>query len=759
LKNYEKMKKIKQIVPYIFLLLFMTYSWSQEKVIKIDASGKTHKASIKLNGANIEDLNFQTYGGVYSQLLYGQDFEEHIDVDFLNLSTKSEYINSADPVEAMMVGPARYGTYVVLDENSKPYITKVAFSVGINAMEYPVKRTYEFESKKPEHLWFINKDLEVFPVDSLPVFQKKLILDKINSDEVISRFWRKVNFGNAKGKYSLVTKNTFNGRRDQLMQFVSGKGEVGLDNMGVLRMGINFQKGKNYEGLLRVKNKKALTLYVALLNANGTVKLIEKAIPIKASPDSFQKIEFELTPSKSDTKGRFAIILKEPGEITLGHAFLQPGKWGRVKDYPIRKDFVDQMKANGISFLRYNGSMNTCKDSLLYSWKNMIGPRDERKAYTASFIPYSTYGFGFFEALKLGESAGVDVVLGISKDEDPAGIKDMLEYTNGPATSKWGAKRAQDGHTAPYNLRHIEISNEQLSKGKQGLEYFARFKELATEIWKVDPKMNLIVSLNIPQHTFLNKVVPGDPNNKNYNRIKEFLMWIKEQGKEEQFGWDSHYSGRLEEGKETYSALGLVFQDIVAKDFGFKLKLYPLEENGSNHDFLRGLGHALKQNRLNRWGDRLEAAATANLFQPENAYTAFSQGRIFYDSNKFWNQASGHIDQMYTKEWLPVVLDTNEEPNGTFDVLVKMSENKKVMAMYVVNYGAESQTRNLEIAGFVPADQATVTQLGPYPLESRNSAENPNFIKPVTTNQKIGGNGLKHEFPGNSFTVIRFKAK
>lgn len=752
------MKKIKKIVSFIFLLLFTIYSWGQEKVIKIDASGKTHKASIKLNGANIEDLNFQTYGGVYSQLLYGQDFEEHIDVDFLNLSTKSEYINSADPVEAMMVGPARYGTYVVFDEKSRPYVTRVAFSVGINPMGFPVKKTYEIESTKPEHLWFIPKKLEVLPVDSLPANQRKQILDKINGDEVISRFWRKVNFGNAKGKYSLVTQNAYNGRRDQKIQFVSGKGEVGLDNMGVLRMGINFEKGKNYQGLLRIKNQKAGTIYVALLNADGTVKLTEKALPLKASPDSFQKVEFELTPSKSDVKGRFAIILKQPGEVTLGHALLQPGKWGRVNDYPIRKDFVDQMKANGMSFLRYNGSMNTCKDSLLYTWKNMIGPRDERKAYSASFIPYSTYGFGFFESLMLGEAAGVEVVLGISKEEDPAGMKDFLEYTNGPATSKWGAKRAQDGHPAPYNLKYIEISNEQLTKGNQGLQYFAKFKALATEIWKADPKMNLIVSLNIPQHGFLDKIKPGDKN-KHYERIKEFLLWIKEQGKEEQFGWDSHYSGRLEEGKYTYSALGLLFQDLVAKDFGFKLKLYPLEENGSNHDFLRGLGHALKQNRLNRWGDRLEAAATANLFQPENAYTAFSQGRIFYDSNKFWNQASGHIDQMYTKEWLPTVLDLEDDATDTFDVLVKMSGDKKVMAMYVVNYGTESQTRNLEIAGFVPADQASVTQLGPYPLESRNSVDNPDFIKPVTTNQKIQGNGLQHEFPGNSFTVIRFVAK
>lgn len=113
-------------------------------------------------------------------------------------------------------------------------------------------------------------------------------------------------------------------------KIVSGKGQVGIGNMGVLRMGINFQKGKNYKGLLRVKNQTAYTLYVAILNADGTVKLTEKAINLKASPDVFQKVEFDLTPSKSHTKGRFAIILNEPGEVTLGHAFLQPGTYYRI---------------------------------------------------------------------------------------------------------------------------------------------------------------------------------------------------------------------------------------------------------------------------------------------------------------------------------------------------------------------------------------------------------------------------------------------
>ena len=42
-----------------------------------------HTLSSDLIGFNVEDLVFQTYGGVYSQLLHGQDFEEHAEIEDL----------------------------------------------------------------------------------------------------------------------------------------------------------------------------------------------------------------------------------------------------------------------------------------------------------------------------------------------------------------------------------------------------------------------------------------------------------------------------------------------------------------------------------------------------------------------------------------------------------------------------------------------------------------------------------------------------
>ena len=37
---------------------------------------------------------------------------------------------------------------------------------------------------------------------------------------------------------------------------------------------------------------------------------------------------------------------------------------------------------------------------------------------------------------------------------------DAIEYANGPADSQWGALRAKAGHPAPFNLKYMEIGNE-----------------------------------------------------------------------------------------------------------------------------------------------------------------------------------------------------------------------------------------------------------------------------------------------------------
>jgi hypothetical protein len=62
-------------------------------------------------------------------------------------------------------------------------------------------------------------------------------------------------------------------------------------------------------------------------------------------------------------------MLAGSGSVVLGYAFLQPGPWGRFKDLPVRRDVAEALLAQGLTVLRYGGSMVNIDT---YRWKNMI---------------------------------------------------------------------------------------------------------------------------------------------------------------------------------------------------------------------------------------------------------------------------------------------------------------------------------------------------------------------------------------------------
>ena len=95
--------------------------------------------------------------------------------------------------------------------------------------------------------------------------------------------------------------------------------------MVVSRMGIRFDKGKSYDGILRIKSDSPKTVYISLRDEKGTV-IAEEPYSLKGD-GSYERVQFKLVPDADATRGSFGISLKKPGKIELGFAFLQPGEW------------------------------------------------------------------------------------------------------------------------------------------------------------------------------------------------------------------------------------------------------------------------------------------------------------------------------------------------------------------------------------------------------------------------------------------------
>src|SRR6478672_3342016 len=60
----------------VALLACAATAAAQEAAIRVDASRMTGRVGRHLAGACIEDVNHEIYGGIYSQMVFGESFQE-----------------------------------------------------------------------------------------------------------------------------------------------------------------------------------------------------------------------------------------------------------------------------------------------------------------------------------------------------------------------------------------------------------------------------------------------------------------------------------------------------------------------------------------------------------------------------------------------------------------------------------------------------------------------------------------------------------
>ena len=288
------------LLSILTCLLSLTLSAQAPVRIHVDAGERIGTAKPTFNGTNIEDLNNQTNGGVFSQLIHGEAFEENVDVDFLNLPSEN-YVQ----------------VYVVLDETRTPHLLSVANAYTRTtwnnlADKYDFNRRDLLDSYYAATRPTTAPDGTVRPprplrigdltfwgrfviYDSIPAPYQKILRERIDGDEQISRHWSRI-ASDAQGRFTLKRGDAYMGRQDQIIEHLGGSGEVGIYNAGLYKQGIEIVEGKPYEGVLRVKSLSgAQELWLSLRDSQGRI-LAQRAYPLKGD-GSFERVEFELTPS------------------------------------------------------------------------------------------------------------------------------------------------------------------------------------------------------------------------------------------------------------------------------------------------------------------------------------------------------------------------------------------------------------------------------------------------------------------------------
>ncbi len=799
---------------------------AQDANITIHARQTLHRVSPYLTGACIEDVNHEVYGGIDSQMIFGESFAEPAPSPSLKGFTayggtwapSGEAIQASGGNGAKLVsdtagfaegeasvevffpvktdgnaglvvklsnpgnGPDQFNGYEISLETSGTLvlgrhrqnwepIRRVSCDVPVNqwiklavrmsgqSLEALVDGKSVIQYEDTEHplsvgtvglrVWQREARFRKLSVNTGGAV-RNLSFEPVAKDRgQVSGMWRALNRGNATGQFSLDAQNAFSGRQSQCITFTGGTGEIGIENQSLNHWGMYFVEGSPYEGYLWVRAAKPTDVFVALESRDGTSVYAEKTLTVTSN--NWQRLDFKLNPSATERTGRFTIKLKEAGSVTVGYAFLQTGSWGRFAGLPVRKDIAKGLIDQGVTVLRLGGCMANAPE---YRWKNMIGPRESRPPYTGWWYPHSSNGWGIFDFLNFCEAAGFLAVPDVNIDETPQDMADFMEYVSGPASSPWGRKRAADGHPMLYNLKYLELGNEE----KVNETYWQKFKPLAEAIWAKDSQIILVVgdfSYGRPISDPFN--IEGAASGiSSLAAQQKILQLAKEHNREVWFDIHLNTEGPRPDWGGTLSYIDAL--DRIAN--GAKHRVVIFEFNAGNHSQRRALANALAINAIERDG-RLPIATSANCLQPDGQNdNDWNQGLLFLNPSQVWLQPPGYITRMFSRSQQPLAVKSEvQSAENSLDISAKRSENGKVLVLHVVNVGNQATPTTIQLDGFAPSKTSAKIEELAGALDVKNTAEFPNRITSVRKEWQHGFSkgALRYTFPPQSVTVMQLE--
>eukprot|EP00933_Yihiella_yeosuensis_P007713 TRINITY_DN11286_c1_g1_i1.p1 TRINITY_DN11286_c1_g1~~TRINITY_DN11286_c1_g1_i1.p1 ORF type:complete len:726 (-),score=94.82 TRINITY_DN11286_c1_g1_i1:113-2164(-) len=643
----------------------------------------TGRASTHLIGFGIEDVNHELYGGLYSQMVYGEDFEEPAGLSGVSGDIETSMQSRVSPTWAPLESSSKGPNY---DGDDRPSFETVSSNV--------------FNGKQAQ----------------------LLIPGKTQPARIINR-----------------------GLYQQGMHFKAGseyEGYLYVRSAGDPQIELHSPEEMHLEVALVSKQQQ---LQQQRQQGDEAVSILAKADFSILGDSGWRRIDFVLRPSRdaschvvasykgcrSTPEGECVVcdgalmLSVSQGAIVVDFTFLQPGTWGRFNNLPVRKDVANLLHAAGVNALRLGGS--TCNVDG-WRWKSMRGPREYRQPYRGQWHPYASQGWRIFEFLDLCEKMGVLAVVTINNNETPEDLADLVEYAFGSNNTAWGRQRIADAeHPEPYKAFVVEIGNEQsldYTFVQQVSESSAAMHERAMTLNLDTSTLRIAIGHNLDMAMINTPVCDAMVNATRF--LGENVMW------------DLHTDADIPEQEDHWAATFRMATEMLDR-LGSKMKLAVFEENANRHDIFRALNRARYANTYDRLGDRFVIGTAANGLQilgyNDNGW---DQGALFLAPDRAWLSPFGQADALISSASESLVMRTELEGNGIsvtdnskLDILVASREDKTTLAMRVVNYDPQRCINlSLELPSGTVCARAEIATLTAKPSEV-NPPSDMNRVAPV----------------------------
>lgn len=532
-----------------------------------------------------------------------------------------------------------------------------------------------------------------------------------------------------------------------------GGGEVALVNAGF--DGIPVKAGEKYDLSFFAQQLYAggrgdkintLPLTVRLEGADGSV-LGEAAFEI--TERAWKRYSGTITASKTDPKARLAVVARERGSIALDDISLFPGKTFHDRPNGLRADLAQAIADLHPKFVRFPGGCLAHGNGLpnIYRWKDTIGPIEQRRQQPNIWGYHQTVGLGYYEYFQFCEDIGAKplpvIAAGVScqnsghtrgtgqqaipMEEMPAWIQDVLdliEWANGPATSKWGAKRAAAGHPEPFHLEYLGIGNEDHITP----EFKERFQQIYEAVKKAHPEITVVGTVGPSPSGF--DFVEGW---KIANELKVPIV-------------DEHYYQPPE-----------WFLANLDRYNGYdrtKSKVYIGEYASRGNTLFNALAEAAYMTSLERNGDVVHLASYAPLLA-KLGHTQWKPDLIYFTNEEVFPSINYYVQQMFClnsgDRWLSATVNPQAKDLAVSAIRDSRSGD---LVLKLVNTSATPIPLHLVLDGakeLAASATATVLKGDPRSVNDPGAAQ---LLGPQTTKLAIAPS-FDYEAPASSFTVIR----
>lgn len=554
----------------------------------------------------------------------------------------------------------------------------------------------------------------------------------------------------------------------------------GLVNEGYF--GIGIEKGEAYRFSVWAKAPKGTAaIRVQLIKENSMdekQEFVEEEINITSS--QWKKYTVTLNAPQTEKQAKLRIFLKGTNSVALEHISLFPVNTFKNRENGMRRDLAQALADLKPGIFRFPGGCIVEGTDLAtrYQWKNTLGPVENRPlngnrwehTFDYRYYPdyYQSYGLGFFEFFQLSEDIGAEPLPILSVglacqyqnwNDESAHVPmdelqpyiddclDLIEFANGPVTSKWGKVRADMGHPAPFNMKYIGVGNEQW-----GEFYYERLKPFVAAIRAKYPDIK-IVGTSGP--------VPEDVPDNTY-RFEDGWKAMKAQKADLV---DEHYY----RDEEWFLTHGLRYDTYDRKGPKVFAGEYACHGKGKkwNH-YEAAILEAAFMTGFERNADIVHMTTPAPLFAHVDGWQ-WRPDQIWYDNTDMFKTVSYYVQQMYstnagtnvlslTMDKKPVANQAGQ--NGLFASAAYDSKTDEVI-IKIANTSKTSQPVSFNLTGMKGTRTAQTLTLFHNGMDDENTICKPELITPQKgTTQVDEGKGASlflDDLPPMSFRIYRIR--